>query len=501
VALAGLALLLPPSAHALVRPHALFADNMVLQRDAAVPVWGTAAPGEHVTVAFQGQERATVAGADGTWRVALRRLKAGGPFEMTIRGADGTVTLRNVLVGEVWLCAGQSNMAWPVRDTVDSAATLTACAGRPIRLFSVPVAAATSPQRQLTATWQVAAPEAVQAFSAVGYRFGCDLAAALGVPVGLVNASHGGTSVETWLPEPAIAAVPKYEDAVTRWEARWHKDLADYIVRLEKHVEELKKALREGGTVPPAPPRPGFNFIAALRPATFYNAMIAPLIPYAIRGAIWYQGESNGANAEDYLALFGALIRSWRVEWQQGAFPFLFVQIPGVGTVDDAGPQRWPELREAQLRASQTVPNTAMVVVADHYGCPGETHPKSKEIVGSRLALAARALAYGESIAYSGPIYGAATRDGSRMRLTFKHAASGLAIRGERLEGFTIAGEDRHFHSAEATIDGRRVVVWSPMVATPVAVRYAWRSCPLGNLTNHEGLPASPFRSDDFPVP
>jgi len=446
-------------ASAAVKPHPLFSDNCVLQQGMKVPVWGTAADGEKVTVKLQDQEASATA-TGGRWRVDLNNLKPGGPFEMTIAGAD-TVTVKNVLVGEVWIASGQSNMQWTVNRSDDPETTIAQAANARIRLLTVPREAADKPQDSVNVAWVECNPQTVPEFSAVAYHFGRALEAQLQVPVGLINTSYGGTPAEAWTSKPALEAVP-----------------------------ELKKLLTNS---------PAQNN-AAQRPTGLYNAMIHPLLPYAIRGAIWYQGESNAGRAYEYQTLFPTMIGCWRKDWGQGDFPFLFVQLaPFHKIVDQPGVSEWAELREAQRLTAKNVPNTAMAVITD-VGDENDIHPQKKGPVGERLAVAARALAYGEKIEYSGPAVAGVEIAGNRISLSFDHAGSGLKTTDDGpLKGFSIAGKDNVFHNATAEIQQDRVAVTCPEVAEPVAVRYGWADYPVVNLANKEGLLASPFRTDELP--
>lgn len=444
---------------AAVKPNPLFSDNCVLQQGAKVPVWGTADDGEKVTVKLQDQE-ATATATDGKWRVDLNNLKPGGPFEMTITGAD-TVTVKNVLVGEVWIASGQSNMQWTVARSADPETTIAQAANARIRLLTVPREATDEPQATAKVEWVECNPQTIPEFSAVAYHFGRALEAQLQVPVGLINTSYGGTPAEAWTSKSALEAVP-----------------------------ELKKLL----TNSPAQNK------AAQRPTGLYNAMIHPLLPYAIRGAIWYQGESNAGRAYEYQTLFPTMINCWRKDWGQGDFPFLFVQLaPFHKIVEQPGVSEWAELREAQRLTTKNVPNTAMAVITD-VGDENDIHPQKKAPVGERLTVAARALAYGEKIEYSGPTVAGVEIAGNRITLSFDHAGSGLKTNDDGpLKGFAIAGKDNVFHNATAEIQQDRVVVSSPEVAEPVAVRYGWADYPVVNLANKEGLLASPFRTDELP--
>jgi sialate O-acetylesterase len=506
--LCGLAALLTWSgsgARADVKPHALFSDGLVLQRGGKVPVWGSATPGEQVEVQFKGKNREQTvsikADKAGRWQVKLDKLPVGGPFEMTIAG-NNKIQLRNVYVGDVWICSGQSNMEWHLYST-DNAENVIAKSKNPnIRLFTVPKKAAVSPQRDMVAYWAECGPFTARFFSAVAYYFGRDLQKALDVPIGLIHTSWGGTVAEAWMSQAALKAQPDFKYLVDKS----RQEFAGYFKRVDKYLEDLdrymtvaKQAARDKVDLPPAPYQP--YFFNPNAPTALYNGMIAPLLPYAIRGAIWYQGESNADRAYEYRSLLPALIKNWRDDWKQGNFPFLIVQLAPFGPiVTEPQEHNWAELREAQLLTALKVPKTGLAVITDA-GDPKDIHPRNKEPVGARLALAARAIAYKEKIVYSGPIYDSKKVEGDKIVLSFKHVGGGLTRSklGDKLLGFTICGKDRKWVNADAEIKGNKVVVSSPKVKEPVAVRYGWYFCPVVNLQNKEGLPASPFRTDDFP--
>jgi sialate O-acetylesterase len=482
----------PAPARAEVKPNSLFSDGAVLQQGVAVPVWGTANDGEKVTIKFE-QQTVTATTKDGRWLVRLKPLKAGGPFTLTVAGENNTLTFTNVLVGEVWLCSGQSNMGFELSRAANAAEAIAAAGDPQLRLFTVPRGATDTPNTDAPGRWQESSPETAAKFSAVAWFFGRDLRKALHVPVGLINSSVGGTPAEAWTSRATLEADPdlklileRYADSVKNYDPA--AAAARHQQALEKHKAAVAKA-KEAGERPPAAPRapvdPRRNIS---RPSGLYNAMIAPLQPYAIAGAIWYQGEANSGRATEYRTLFPAMIQNWRQAWGEGEFPFLFVQIaPHQGMT--------PEIREAQLLSWQKVPRTAMAVITD-IGNETDIHPTQKEPVGDRLSLAARAIAYGEKIPYSGPVYASMKVKGDQAILSFKHIGSGLVAKGGDLKGFTIAGEDGHFTSATAIIEGDKVIVSSPSVTKPVAVRYGWANVPDVNLFNKEGLPATPFRTD-----
>jgi sialate O-acetylesterase len=648
--------------HAEVTPNPLFAEHAVLQEGATVPVWGTAAPGEAVTVEIAHQSVSVTAGADGKWLARLAPMKAGGPFTLTISGTNKLV-LGDILVGEVWVAGGQSNMERQLglrvgQQPIDNWEKEVAAADHPqLRHFGVAQEKSLTPLSTVKGQWNVCTPEAVKDFTAVGYFFGRDLQKARHVPVGIIHASWGGTPAEAWTSEAGLRPLPDFADtseqlklliadpaaARRQYEARletwfiandtgsaegrsWRDPALDagswktmtlptlwedagepdlngvvwfrktfeippgFAASAAAAVAELQlgmvddidttwiNGVKVGATfgynvlrryeLPPGVLKPGHNVVvvrvldtgggggiwgdqklqlvfggkvpagavrtASLAPApgqpaqatppaqppivlsgpwrykvgmrledgpappvgitgdvmtptVLYNGMIAPLLPYAIRGVIWYQGEANVRREEQYRSLFPATIADWRKGWGTD-LPFLFVQIAPFREMT-------PELREAQLLTWQHTPRTAMVVTTD-CGDANDIHPPHKQAVGARLALAARALAYGERIEYSGPVFDALKVKGGKATLTFTHTGSGLVAKGGPLKGFAVAGTDGTFHPARAEIRGKTVVVTGGAVPKPVAVRYGWANVPDGNLFNKAGLPASPFRTD-----
>lgn len=497
----GLFLSAALTAEAAIQPHALFSDNTVLQQGMKVPVWGTADNGERVTVTFQGQTVSTTT-QNGTWNVVLEPLKAGGPFEMTIAGQN-IVTLKNVLVGEVWVCSGQSNMAMVVRSTANAEQVIAASANPRIRLFTVPRAGADEPQRDVNGNWSECGPQTVPTFSAAGYFFGKDLEKKLNVPVGLVNSSVGGTPAEAWTCRNMLASNPETKrilEGYARAVEQFPEAQKRYEAALAKWKAEAAEARKRGEKLARRAPQPPMGPQNPKRPGGLYYAMISPLQPYAMRGVVWYQGEGNANRAWQYRTLFPMMIQNWRHDWKQGDFPFLFVQLaPYMKITDQPTESTWAELREAQLYTMQTVQNTAMAVITD-VGEEDDIHPKQKQPVGERLALAALALAHGQKVEYSGPIYKSLEVKDGKAVLTFDHLGGGLVCKGDKLMGFTLCGEDRKFVNAEAQIVGDTVVVSNPEVAKPMAVRFGWANYPLGNLWNKADLPASPFRTDSFPA-
>lgn len=470
--------------HADVRLPALISDHMLLQQGVPVRIWGSATPGEAVRVSFRGQEAATVAAADGRWSVWLRPMNPGQPAELTVAGAN-SITIRDVLVGEVWVGSGQSNMGMTVARSNNAEEEIAKSANPSIRLFDVKRTVADQPLSEVVGSWMICGPETVRNFSAAAYFFARDLYSARRVPVGMIHSSWGGTPVQAWTARSATEAEP-----ALRWILEdWQRTLDEYPGARARYEKTLAGWKPNSGTPKPYPPiGPGDPHA----PFVLYNGMIAPLTPYAIRGVIWYQGENNASERQAYIyrRMFRTMIEDWRRAWGQGDFPFLFVQLANF----DTNPF-WPTLRESQTDAL-SLRNTGMAVAID-IGESKDIHPRNKQEVGRRLALAARHVAYGEALVYSGPLFRQLTTEGGRLRVWFDHAEGLAAKGGGPVTGFAVAGEDGNYVPAEARIDGDAVLVSSPQVAKPVSVRYAWAADPVCNLVNGEGLPASPFRAGE----
>ncbi len=442
----------------------LFRDHAVLQQGRAVPVWGRAGPGEHVSVSFAGQTVGATAGADGRWIAVLGPLapNAAGS-ELVVAGRE-PVAVRDVLVGEVWLCSGQSNMEFPVDGgaagrRVDNAPGEVAAAGHPlIRHFKVAPRSSAVPLDNADGDWRVCSPETVGAFTAVGYFFARDLLDRVGVPIGIINCTWSGAPLESWMSPAALAA-----------------------------------ALLPGGRPPTAAAQGARE---PWVPSSVFNGMVHPLLPYALRGVLWYQGEADVGRAATYAVQFPALITAWRSHFGEDELPFFWVQLANFKAPSDARGESWAYLREAQSRAL-SLPGTGQAVAMD-IGEPGNPAPRNKQEVGRRLALIAKAKVYSLSVDYSGPVFRGADAEAGSMRVHFLFTGEGLTASGGPLHSFEVAGADRVFHAATAQIQGDAVVVRSPLVRQPVAVRYAWRNAPDANLFNGAGLPAAPFRSDDW---
>ena len=521
---------------------AAFADHTVLQREMPVPVWGWADAGEAITVEFAGQRQTATTDATGRWQVRLMPLAASEvPRDLVVTG-NGTLAIRDVLVGEVWLASGQSNMGSPLSSVNNAATVLPEASDLLLRFFTVVKATAAEPLADVKGTWQATTPETARGFSAVAFFFAKELRSRLNCPVGILHASWGGTAAHCWLGIDSLRQEPALAKYVTQWDQAVvkHREVLEHPELAEQYVKEVAawqaevapvynaamKAFKAAGSTGPKPepsrpmpknPDPMGMPDPNSRPSTpgvIYHAMIAPLAPYAMRGVIWYQGEANGSAGLEYRTLLPRLITDWRGRWAQESMPFLVVQLPGWDHSKDP-PERhqWPWLREAQLMTAHKVPKTGLAVAID-VGDPRDVHPANKTDIGLRLALAARKIAYGEDTVHSGPIYrDFAITDGT-VRLRFDEIGGGLAIGqspwlakgveqfpADRLIGFTIAGEDRTWREATARIDGDSVLVSSAAVPRPVAVRYGWANAPRCNLANREGLPASPFRTDDWAMP
>lgn len=462
---------------------AIFNHHMVLQRDKHIRIWGWAPPNQSIELTFNAQSINTTSDAQGNWSVTLDPMPVGGPYELAVKTESETRTLTDILLGDVWFCSGQSNMAMTVAPDdyagILGYENLLKQADQPnIRLFKVRNRTSNSPQHDLEdATWQRATSKNVATFSAVAYCFGKQLHDELDVPIGLIASSWGGTPSEAWTSRAALESLPAARNILDTWD------------RAAKNYRPTDNTSKQRA--------PADN---QRRPANLFNAMVHPMIPYTIRGVIWYQGEQNATRAQQYQSLFPLMIHDWRDRWGQGDFPFYFVQLANYQpAAPKPGPSTWAELREAQAMAL-SLPNTAMAVAID-IGEADDIHPRNKQEVARRLALCALAKEYGRTdLAYSGPQYQYMTIESDRIRLHFAHANDGLITKDGPLQRFEIAGNNKQFVWADAAIDGSTVVVSSKGIPKPVAVRYAWSDNPEGcNLYNAQGLPASPFRTDRWP--
>lgn len=486
-------------------PH-IFGNHMVLQRQQPIPVWGWADAGEKVTVTLStGDAASAVADDDGKWTVKLPAQEAGGPLTVTVKG-NNTVTFTDVLIGEVWVCSGQSNMEWTVSNSDDFENEKAAAQYPKIRHIKIPKVPKGFPQDDVEAEWTICTPETVGSYTAAGYFFGRTLHKELDVPVGLVNSSWGGTRIEPWTPPCGFVGIPELADILKQVEltnpanGTYQAKLAAYLDTLENWMGEAKTALKEEKPLEPSPAYPADiqPLTSHQAPTTLYNGMIHPLVPFAMRGAIWYQGESNHREGMLYYYKMRALIGGWRKIWEQGEFPFLYVQIAPYQYGSES-PSILPIFWEAQNR-SLDIPNTGQVVIHD-IGNLTNIHPTNKQDVGARLAAIALAKTYGrEGIVYSGPMFKSLAIEGDKLRVTFDHVGSGLVSRdGKPLDWFEIIGEETDFMPAKAEIDGDSVVLSSPEVKKPCAMRFAWHKLAEPNLANKEGFPAAPFRAGEVP--
>ena len=486
----------------------VLSSGMVLQRHQKIPIWGKAEPGEAITVKIGKQSKQTTADKDGKWMVYLSSLRANATSAtMTIEGKN-KIELNDILIGEVWLVAGQSNMQRLLSETANGAEA-TAVANHPqIRLFNVSRQVAFKHAAPPLAKWQACSPESVKQFSAAGYYFAVELLNELKVPIGVINSSYRGSQAEAWTPVEYLLATTDLKPTVERtkiWDEERPRVKVEYDDAIKKWREESDAAKAKGAVPRPSPAVPD-----ALREyriaASIYDGMIAPLIPFPIRGAVWYQGESNEARAQQYEILLPVMIKSWRERWNEGDFPFGIVQLPNYrDPKDEPADEAWSHVREAQRRIARALPNTGLIVTID-IGEARDIHPKNKLDVGKRMAYWAFNSVYSKGSVKPGPSFGSAvqTNSGNELLLTFDDVGRGLKTRdnGKPAE-FAIAGEDKKWYWAEAEIVGKnKIKVWSKSVSKPVAVRYAFNNNPRNpNLTNDSGLPASPFRSDTWPGP
>ena len=542
-------LLAAVSAAAKVRLPAVFSDHLILQREAGVSVWGWADADEPVTVEFAGQKKSAAADAHGRWRVTLDSLATSAePRELKVTGKDSSVKISDVLVGDVWLAGGQSNMGFPLNSAHNAKEELPQAGDPQLRFFRVKTKTAAEPQTDGTGSWEASTPETAKNFSGVAYFFAKEIRRDQKVPVAVLQAPWGGTDIETWISLEGLKTSPALTNPLARWEQavtehakikanpqlvtayendlkQWQAEVAPAYNALLKKYNEDKAAGKAVGAKPqpvrpePSNPDPMGMPSPSRRPSTptvNFNGMIAPLVPYAVRGVIWYQGENNGARGLEYRDLFPRLIEDWRHQWVENGgadFPFLFVQLPCNGPdsvpVAEGG---WPWLREAQWLTLQKVPRTGMAVTID-VGNPNDVHPTDKLDVGQRLALVARNKVYGETVVASGPLFQGFQIEGDQVRVRFTETGGGLVsgrqpwlaprvepFPQDKLIGFFIAGEDRKWFAADASIAGDSVLVSSAKVPRPVAVRYGWANSPRCNLYNRAGLPAAPFRTDDWPA-
>lgn len=511
-AIAAINIMIVFASYADVKMPAIFADNMILQQNQKVPVWGWAEPGENVTVEFGVQKKETVADVRGEWMLKLDPSKASSePSELIVSSSIGNpsspeampgqsrqLKIKNVLVGEVWLCSGQSNMALNVLAAQNAKQEISDAKYPEIRQFTVFRKVSPKPEPNMSGKWMICTPDKAGEFTAVGYFFAREIYKALKVPVGIINASVGDTPAAAWTPWDAMGKDPNLAPILQRFKQDCigsEEKLKDYQ-EWKKAVEEAKAA----GTKPPngiGEPMHDMNF---RRPSGLFNGMIHPLVPYAFRGVLWYQGEYDGPRAAEYSHLLPAMIGSWRQIWGAGDFPFYIVQLANYGR-EKTNPNQcgaWPFLREAQAATAAKLPNCGLAVAID-VGEAGNIHPTNKQEVGRRLALLALNKDYNnKDVVYSGPIFKSMSIEGKDVSITFDSLGGGLLSKGEELKGFAVAGSDKIYYWADAKINGNTIFVSSAKVDKPVAVRYAWGDNPACSLYNKENLPAVPFRTDNW---
>jgi len=483
-----------------VKLPSIFQSHMVLQRQQPIVIWGWADRDESVTVTLADQTQSTKADVDGRWRVSLAAMEAGGPHALLVE-ATNRIELKNVLIGEVWLCSGQSNMVWAVARSHNHKDTLANANDKQLRLFQVKARPNRHPQVDFSGAWRTADQASVKQFSGVGYFFGRKLREELNVPVGLIQSAVGGTPVQSWTSRDAMLDNKATAFIVERFD-EFLKTLGERQAKYQEQLEAWKqrvKAAAAQGKKKPVRPRPPTDYSSSRAPTSLFNSYIHPLVPLSMRGVIWYQGEANKGAGELYSKQFPLMIEDWRSHWNRPDMPFLFVQLAGyrLPQTDPNESAPMASIREAQRQTLMRVPNTGMAVAID-VGDRNTIHPKNKYDVGLRLARWALHDLYGrKDIVPSGPLFKkmAVQSDGS-VRIWFDHVGGGLVVKGGELKTFALAGKDGVFHWATARVDGATVVVRCDKVSKPVSVRYGYANLPPANLYNAAGLPASPFRTD-----
>ena len=498
-----------------VKLPAIFCNHMVLQRGVEIPVWGTAWPKESVTITFNGSIVSVKADTQGNWMAKLPKQKAGGPYTLEIAG-DNILIINDVHVGDVWLCSGQSNMDMTVAKEdrywcgVTNEAEEVSKANYPlIRIFDVDFTPSHTLKSDVIGKWEICSPQTVGHFSAVAYFFAREIYKNYNIPVGMVTSTYGASTAETWISKEALQAHPNLKPLLDAYTAKWDKFVADSAVTMAKYKDDLTKfqgdlaaAQAASGDVNAKKPKAPRNPDPSLdqhNPYVCYNGMVAGLVPFAIKGALWYQGESNGPSAKLYREIMETLIADWRTKWQQPELPFLYVQLAnnGKAMTEPIQNSSMMTVREAQLQ-NLSVSNTAMVCAIQNADDPGNVHPKNKQDIGLWLSLAARARVYGEKLEYSGPMYKSYKVKKNTIILNFTHVGKGLVAKNDSLTGFAICGEDKKWVWAEAKIVGKTVVVSNSNVSNPIAVRYCWGTNPPASLKNKNGLWTPNFRTDNF---
>ncbi|WP_111708506.1 sialate O-acetylesterase [Lutibacter citreus] len=483
------------SAVAQVSVSNIFSSHMVLQRNQQNPIWGTASVGEKVTITIDTQKHKTITDKNGNWKVKLNPLKVGGPYKLTVKGKN-KITFDDILVGEVWICTGQSNMQWSVINSNHSDLEIASANYPNIRLFSVPLTGNPEIQTKIADTsWVACTPKNIPEFSAAGYFFGRKLHQTLGVPIGLINASWGASSLETWISREALEASGKHNELLEDWDIAASEFTDEKLVEVTKAYEEWEAAGKPGAKMRP----PRDIRIAQNRPANAFNGVINPIVGFGIKGAIWCQGESNLGRGYQYRSLFPLLINSWRTLWNQGDFPFYWIQLASMKEPDkEPTSSSWAELRESQTK-TLSLPNTGEVVTMD-LGEGRDIHYRNKQPVGNRLARLALTKEYGYKFASESPRYESIKIKGNTIIITFNHIDEGLyAADFETVKGFAIAGFDKKFVWAKAKIiDKNKIEISSEKIINPIAVRYAWSNNPKANLFDRNGLPVTGFRTDKW---
>ncbi|CAF2145288.1 unnamed protein product [Rotaria magnacalcarata] len=472
-----------------LQPASIFGNNMVLQQGIKVPVWGTAKPNEEITISFAGKKQKIKANASGNWMIYLKKLNAGGPFAMSFSSQENSVVFDSVFVGEVWLAGGQSNMQLKLPEAKNAGKEIAEANYPLIRFFTVDANISSKPLTKVGGEWLSCNPTNAKKFSAVSYFFARALHKDKNVPVGIISSSWGATPAEAWTSPDALLTYADFKDSALKYQ-QLQEDWEE-LYKKHRRVTDSLRQLNNKSKLPDNPVQKNY-------PTALYNAMIAPLVPYGIKGVIWYQGENNAAKSKQYRTLFPLLINDWRTKWKNEQLPFLYVQLANhqAKKPDPVLVDNWALLREAQTMTLQ-LPYTAMAVAID-IGDAKTIHPTNKQDVGQRLYIAANHIAYKEKNVYSGPQFKSVKIERDKIEISFNHLGSGLQNKGDSILGFAIAGADKKFYWATATIVNNKVIVSNDKVTTPVAVRYAWATNPDATLYNVEGLPAIPFRTDEW---
>jgi len=496
--------LLVPVLHAELKLPAIISDHMVLQQHLANPIWGWDAPGTQVTVSFAGQTKSTQAGADGKWAVKLDPLPANKePQTITITGSEKK-ELHDVLVGEVWMCSGQSNMGFTLASDWNGDIDAAASSLPNLRLIKVPQVGTQEMQSDFKGQWRAATPETARNFSAVGFYFGRYVHLIVGVPVGLIDNAWGGSAAEAWVRRESLEKDPRFKplmDSTVKREAslQGEQAKADYEKQLAAWKQDVEKAKADHKPAPRQPASPFQWLTGNARPGNIFCGVVNPTLGYGLKGVIWYQGESNAGRAYEYEELFPFLIEQWRKEWNQGDFPFYWVQLADfMAQKPEPGESSWAELRDAQTKTLK-VSNTGQAVIID-LGEGKDIHPRNKHDVAARLVRWALVKDYGMKFPYRSPEFKSMELSGNKARLTFDCFGSGLRpFDVDQAIGFAVCGEDKVWHWAKGIVEGKdKVSVWSEEVTQPIAIRYAWADNPVCNLFSEDGLPVTPFRTDDF---